>query len=155
MSDPSGTFVVTHSDDDSAILQDPSSGQVYALGSNPGVAEKSVIDATLSSVGLMETVYEVAELHDEWTVSIRESEEPPTKQVTETAAEQAEGELTVLERAGTGELHVITVPAELTEQAVEDVLADEEGLLARAARLGVQNVVVRSTEGVVCVRYQP
>ena len=155
MSDTSGTFVVTHADEESAILQDPSTGQVYALQSNPGVEPKSVIDATLSTVGSMETVYEVDELREAWTVSIGASEEPPTKQVTDAATAQAEGELTVLERAGTGELHVITVPKELTEQAVEDVLADEEGLLARAARLGVQNVVVRSTEGVVCVRYQP
>jgi hypothetical protein len=59
------------------------------------------------------------------------------------------------ERAGTGELHVLTVPEERTGAAVEDVLADREATLSRAARLGVARVEVRSAPGVVVVRYLP
>jgi hypothetical protein len=63
--------------------------------------------------------------------------------------------LTRRERAGTGEIHVITVPEEETEQAVADVADDEENTLARAARLGVNRVEIRAAPGVVAVRYMP
>ena len=62
--------------------------------------------------------------------------------------------MTRRERAGTGELHVLTVPDGETEAAVADVLEDE-ATLARAARLGVERVEVRSEPGVVSVRYLP
>lgn len=43
----------------------------------------------------------------------------------------------------------------MTEQAVEDILDDREGLLSRAARLEVNRVEIRSQPGVVAVRYMP
>ena len=75
------------------------------------------------------------------------------QQLTEVVDEGVE--LTRRERAGTGEIHVLTVTESDTEAAVADVLADTEGLRSRAARLGVERVVVRSAPGVVCVRYLP
>jgi hypothetical protein len=65
------------------------------------------------------------------------------------------GELSRKERAGTGELHVMTVPEEATEAAVDDVVEDREATLVRAARMGVARVEVRSEPGVVVVRYMP
>jgi hypothetical protein len=70
------------------------------------------------------------------------------------AADQPGGEVTRRERAGTGELHVLSVPEADTEQAVADVLADE-ATLVRAARLGVGRVEVRNEPGLVSVRYLP
>jgi hypothetical protein len=70
------------------------------------------------------------------------------------AAEQEVGELTTRERAGEGEVHVISVPPGRTEQAVADVVEDET-TLTRAARLGVNRVEVRAAEGVLSVRYLP
>ncbi|ERH11829.1 MAG: hypothetical protein J07HB67_00840, partial [halophilic archaeon J07HB67] len=59
------------------------------------------------------------------------------------------------ERAGDGELHVITVPEERTEIAVDDVTNDRETRLLQAARAGASLVEVRSEPGVVSVRYLP
>ena len=56
-----------------------------------------------------------------------------------------------------GEIHVITVPAEDTSEAVQDVLEDE-GTLERAGRMeNVVRVEVRSDEetGTISVRYLP
>jgi len=50
---------------------------------------------------------------------------------------------------------VVTVPEETTDAAVSDVVDDREATLSRAARLGVNRVEVRSTPGVVSVRYLP
>jgi hypothetical protein len=83
------------------------------------------------------------------------SEESPTAHSREIAADQSVGDLTRKERAGTGELHVISVPEGGTDEAVQDVLSDREGTLSRAARLGVARVEIRSEPGVVVVRYLP
>jgi hypothetical protein len=103
----------------------------------------------------MEVAWTVAELRDRRTIPVERSAEPPTRQAEEIAAEQAVGEVTRQERAGDGELHVLTVPADGVEDAVTDVLDDEE-TVARAARLGVARVEVRAgDDGVVSVRYLP
>jgi hypothetical protein len=155
MTEKSGTFVVTHAADESAVLQDAADSQVHTLESNPDLAAGQVVEATLEAVPPMEATWEVAEVTDTRTVAVGTAAEAPTRQAKTAAADQAVGELTRIERAGTGELHVITVPEDTTEQAVADVLDDEEGLVARAARLGVANVEVRSAPGVVSVRYLP
>jgi ABC-type uncharacterized transport system YnjBCD substrate-binding protein len=63
-------------------------------------------------------------------------------------------DLTRREREGVGELHVLTVPEDSTDDAVEDVLADQ-ATVERAARLGVDRAEVRADDGVVSVRYLP
>ena len=150
-----GTFLVTAADDDSAVLKDVADGQVHALSSNPGVERGDAVETTLEPDPPMEVAWRAVEVRERRALALAESEEPPTALARDLAADQDVGELTRRERAGEGELHVITVPPGETDAAVEDVLADEETTLARAARLGVSRVEVRSEPGVVAVRYLP
>jgi hypothetical protein len=148
-----GTFYVTEADDASAVLRDVTDGQVHTLADNPGVAAGSVVEATVEPEPPMEVVW-TAEVERTFEVSVSRSEEPPTQRARETAAAQPVGEVTRHERAGTGEVHVLTVPDEETEAAVGDVLEDE-ATVERAARLAVERVEVRAEPGVVSVRYLP
>lgn len=151
-----GTFLVTSADEESVVLRDVTDSQVHTLADNPGVDAGEVLEATIEPQPPMEVVWEVVELHDQRTIPVEESREPPTRQVQEIGADQPAGEVTRQERAGTGEVHVITVPPTETADAVADVLEDEE-TVARAARLDVVRVEVRADEdaGVVSVRYLP
>lgn len=150
-----GTFLVTAADDDAAVLTDVDDGQVHTLATNPDVTVGEAIEGTVAPEPPLEVAWRLAEVTDRWTISVEESAEAPTTLARDIAAGQAVGELTRHERAGTGELHVLTVPESETAAAVADVLDDEEGVRSRAARLGVARVVVRSEPGVVCVRYVP
>ncbi len=149
------TFLVTHADEESAVLKDVHDGQVHALTSNPGVETDDAVDGTVSPDPPLELSWQLVEVDTRRPLSIEESEEPPTAHEQELAAEQATGELTREPRAGIGELHIITVPEAETAEAVADVVEDREGTLSRAARLGVNRVEVRSAAGVVSVRYLP
>ena len=135
-----GTFVVTHVDEGTAVLQDVNSGGVHTLAENPDLEPYEVLEATLAVQPQMEVVWTVAELRDRRTVDVEHSPEQPTQQARELAGE--------------GEVHVISVPPERTEQAAADVVEDET-TLTRAARLGVRRVEVRAAEGVLSVRYLP
>ena len=150
-----GTFLVTAADEDSAVLKDVDTGRVHALSSNPELARHDAVEGVVASDAPMHVTWQLVEVDERRSVSIECSEESPTKQVRDIAAAQAVGELTREERAGVGEIHVLTVPEETTEQAVDDVIDDEEGTLQRAARLGVERVEIRSAPGVVSVRYVP
>lgn len=150
-----GTFVVTHAEAESAVLKDVDGGQVHTLGDNPGVAVGDVLGATLAPEPPLEVTWQVVAIDERRSVSVETSEEPPTRQERELAAAQDVGELTREERAGTGEIHVLTVPEDATDRAVADVL-DDEATLSRAARMpGVTRVEVRFEPGVVSVRYLP
>jgi hypothetical protein len=149
-----GTFLVTAVDEASAVLLDVAGGRVHTLSENPGLERDDAVRGVLLADATGVT-WSVAEEHERWTVSVGESDESPTAHARELAAEQDVGELTRRERAGEGELHVITVPEDRTADAVADVLADREGVLARVARLGVARAEVRSAPGVVVVRYLP
>lgn len=149
-----GRFLVTHVDDDSAVLKDVDRGQVHTLAENPGVEVHEVVEGTVEPEPPMDVTYRLVDVEDRRNLTVEESPEPPTAQEREIAADQPAGELTTRERAGTGELHVLTVPEEQTEAAVADVL-DDEATLVRAAQMGVERVEVRSADGVVSVRYLP
>ena len=149
------TFLVTHADDDSAVLKDVHDSQVHTLASNPGVDTDDAIEGTVTPEPPMAVVWELTEIDAQQSLSIAESEEPPTAREQELAADQPVGELTTEPRAGTGEYHVITVPEADTADAVADVLDDREPTLSRAARLGVNRVEIRSDPGVVSIRYLP
>lgn len=153
-SEKTSTFLVTHAEGDSAVLKDVHDGQVHTLSTNPGVDEADAVEATVAPDPPMNLTWSVVEVEERRELTTEHSEEPPTVQERELADEQAVGEITREERAGTGEIHVLTVPPEETADAVEDVL-DDEGTLTRAARLGVSRVEVRSQDGVVSVRYMP
>lgn len=153
-----GTFLVAETDADGpgAVVQDAERGRVHAVaeGPAPDLARDEVFAGELVATDPAGAVWRVAEASERWTVEVSESAEPPTTNAQDRASE-AVGDLVRVERAGEGELHVITVPEDGTEQAVADVLDDEASLRARAARLGVGRVEVRSAPGLVCVRYLP
>lgn len=149
-----GTFLVTAADGDSAVLKDVEDGQVHPLASNPGVERGDAVEGTVASDPPLNVTWQLVDVDERRAIDVVESDEPPTAQARELAADQAVGELTRRERAGEGELHVLTVPDEETDAAVADVVG-EEATLARAARLGVARVEVRSEPGVVVVRYTP
>jgi len=148
-----GTFYVTEADDESAILRDVTDGQVHTLAENPGVDVGDVVEATLEPEPPTEVVW-TAEIERTSEVDVFRSEEPPTQRARETAADQPVGDLTRHERAGTGEVHVLTVPEDETGAAVADV-EDDAATVERAARLGVERVEIRFEPGVVSVRYLP
>ncbi|WP_049985164.1 DUF5812 family protein [Halobellus rufus] len=150
-----GTFLVTAAEPDSAVLKNVESGQVHTLSSNPGVERADVVEGVVAPDPPLNVSYQLVETASRRSLSVERSDEPPTAKSKELAANQAVGGLAREERAGTGEIHVITVPEDGTEAAVDDVLEDEEQLLSRAARLGVNRVEVRSSPGVLSVRYMP
>ena len=149
------TFLVTHVESDSAVLKDVHDGQVHTLSSNPGLDVDDAVEATVAPDPPMEVTYQVIEVAERRPLSIEESPEPPTVHERELAAEIETGELAREERAGVGEVHVLTPPESETEAAVADVIDDREGTLSRAARLGVNRVEIRAEPGVVAVRYLP
>jgi hypothetical protein len=161
-----GTFLVTHADERTAVLRDVADGRTHPLASNPGVGSEAleadqtleageVLDATIAPEPPLAVAWRIVEIDERRSPTVERSPEPPTAQEHEIAAEQGVGELTVAERAGVGELHVLTVEPGQVERAVADVLTDE-ATLERAARLGVVRVAVRASEdGVVSVRYLP
>lgn len=149
------TFLVTHADDDSAVLKDVHGGQVHALRSNPGLEVGDAVEGTVAPDPPLDVGYRVVEVEERRALSIEESDEPPTARERELAAETPSGELAREPRAGVGEVHVLTPPEPETDAAVADVIDDREATLARAARLGVNRVEIRSEPGVVSVRYLP
>lgn len=150
-----GTFIVTHADDGSAVLRDVASGQVHTLSSNPGVAEGEAVEGVVAPDPPMNVSWQLIEVEERRHIAVEESEEPPTQHSLDLAADQPVGDLTRTERAGTGEIHVISVPEDDTDRAVADVLDDADASRTRAARLGVNRVEIRSAPGVVVVRYMP
>lgn len=150
----SGTFLVTAADEGSAVLRDVHSGQVYTLADNPGLAAGETVVGAVAPVPPLETAWRLVETEERYRVTVEASDQAPTTQAHDLAPESV-GEVARTERAGEGELHVIAVPEDDTAASVADVLDDEEGLRARASRLGVRRVEVRSAPGVVSVRYLP
>ncbi|WP_135303816.1 DUF5812 family protein [Haloarcula amylovorans] len=154
MTTKEGTFLVTHADEESATLRDVADSQVLTLAENPGLEAGSVVEATVEPEPPMEMTYTVIDLADERTIPVETVDLAPTTQAKDLAADQSVGEVTTRERAGEGEIHVLTVPEERTESAAEEILEDE-ATRSRAARLGVDRVEVRTAAGVVSVRYLP
>jgi len=154
MTTKTGTFLVTAADEDSVVLSDVADGQVLTLEENPGFTADQVVEATLETVPPMETLWSVASLEETRDVTVEVSDERPTKTSRDLAATMDDGDLEARERAGTGTIHVIAVPEDRTDDAVADVLEDEQ-TLRMAARLGIRRVEVRSDPGIVTVRYLP
>ncbi len=148
------TFLVTSAEDGSAVLSDVSDAQVHTLSENPGVAEGDVLEATVAPDPPMNVTYSVVEVAERKQIPVEASDETPTPKSKEVAAGLDAGDLETVERAGIGEVHVLGVPEDGVEQTVEDVLDDEQ-TVARAARIGINRVEVRSGEDFVTVRYLP
>lgn len=154
MTETEGRFLVTHADDGSAVLKDVDSSQVHTLEDNPGVEPGDVVEGTVEPVPPLSVTWRLVEVEDRRSLAVERSEEPPTARARDIAASQSTGEVTRTERAGTGEVHVLSVPEDRTDDVAADVLSDE-GTRARAARLGVERVEVRTEPGVLSVRYLP
>lgn len=156
MTEQTGTYVVTHVDDDSAVVRDVETAQVLTLSSNPGLEVHDVLEATVAPDPPLEVSWQVVEVADRRSVDVIDSDLAPTTHSKELAAEADVGDLVTNERAGTGEIHVLSVPTAETEDTARDVLEDVE-TVARAARLEAVRVEVRRSpeDGVVSVRYLP
>lgn len=154
MDETTGTFLVTHADEESAVLRDVETGQVHPLSANSDLETGDVVEGTIAPEPPIESTWELLEVDERRQLSIERSPEPPTQQELDIGAGQSVGEVTRKERAGSGELHVLTVPPERTDEAVEEILENEE-TLARAARYGVDRVEARANEGIVSIRYLP
>ena len=154
MTQNAGTFLVTHADEESVTVRDVVDSQVLTLSENPGLDVGTVIEATLEAEPPMEVTYAVADLTAEHDIPVEVVDLEPTQQAKDLAADQPVGELTTQERAGTGELHVLTVPDSEEAATAEEVAVDEE-TVARAGRLGVDRVEIRTAPAVVSVRYLP
>lgn len=154
MDEKHGTFLVTYIDEESAVLRDVETGQIHTLSERSDFAEYEAFEGRIALEPPIGATWEVREIEDRRTLSVEQSEEPPTSHEREIAAAQDVGEITRNERAGIGEIHVLTVLPEQTEKAVTEIEADEE-TLARAARYGVNWVEIRAEEGIVSVRYLP
>jgi hypothetical protein len=148
------TFLVTSADDESAVLSDVQDAQVHTLSENPGVEEGDVLDATVASDPPMNVTYSVVEVQQRRRIPVETSDETPTQRSRELAADLEAGELETMERAGVGEVHVLRVPENSVEETVEDVLTDDQ-TVARAARIGIDHVEIRSGENFVSIRYMP
>lgn len=157
MTETTATFLVTEADADSAVLRDVDTGQIYTLADNDAEYEpEMVVGATVAPIPPMEVTHEVVEEDYARVVDVVDTDLSPTRQAYETAESLAVGEVERIEREGTGEIHVLAVPPEDTEQAARDVVEDEQ-TIARAARVGAVRVEVRrdAEEGVLNVRYLP
>jgi len=151
-SEKRGTFLVTHVDEGSAVLRDVVDGQVHTLSDNPDLSVGEILEATVAPEPPTGVTWTVAELESRRRIELVEPDLEPTRRARETAADQSEGELTKLDRAGEGQIHVLSVPDPTT--AAGDVL-DDEATVERAARLGAARVEVRTGEEMISVRYLP
>ncbi|WP_207591273.1 DUF5812 family protein [Halomontanus rarus] len=156
MTEQTGTYVVTHAEDDSAVVRDVETAQVLTLSSNPGLEVHDVLEATVAPDPPLEVSWQVVEVADRRSIDVIDSDLAPTTHSKELAAEADVGDLVTNERAGTGEIHVLSVPTADTEDTARDVIEDVE-TVARAARLEAVRVEVRRSpeDGVVSVRYLP
>lgn len=154
MDETEGTFLVTDAGDGSAILRNVETGQIHTLSANPDLEAGEAIDGTIAPEPPIEATWELREVDDRRRLAVERSEEPPTTQEREIGAGQGVGAVTRTERAGIGEIHVLTVPPDRTDETVAEIESDEETLV-RAARYGVNRVEIRSQEGIVSVRYLP
>jgi len=154
MSQKTGTFLVTAVDEESAVFRDVHDAQVHTIADSPDVSEGEVVTGTLAPVPPMDVVWSLESIEERRTIELVDSDLEPTTQAAEIAADQPAGGVTTVERAGTGEVHVLTTPEDEVTATAASVLEDEDSL-ARAARLDAVRVEVRTGPDFVSVRYLP
>jgi len=152
-----GTFVVLRADEATAMLRS-TEGQVITLDREatdgtrvPDLARGDVLEATVGT-GPAGVVYRLREVTERRRVELIDSDLTPTTRSREAAADLPEGGIERFERAGEGEVHVLSVPD--ADRAAADVL-DDDATLERAATVGAVRVEVRRGDGLVSVRYLP
>jgi hypothetical protein len=146
------SYLVTHAEAASAVVRDVVTGQVHTLAEHPSLHAGEVLQATVRPEPPLGVTSRIASLEERRDVPVAVSDEPPTAHERSMAGEL--GEVNRFERAGTGEIHVMRVPADTLEETVEDLQSDEE-VIARAARLGVDRVEIRCESQLLAIRYLP
>ncbi|MFB6253342.1 MAG: DUF5812 family protein [Halobacteriaceae archaeon] len=152
MSETEGRYLVTHSDDESAILRDISKGQIYTIIHNPDLSEGDIIDAKLESVPPLDIQWTIETIVHRYSISVDVSANEPGEAANEAAKNLENNELATLSEAN-GVTHVLTVPEENTESAIHD-LADDETIRIQAAKRDADHVIIRGSDGVISIRYQ-
>jgi len=151
---PAGTYLVTAVDEGRAVLRDVDTGQVHTVDDPPALEEGEVLAATVEAEPPLEVADRIVSIDDRREVARADSDMAPTRHARELAADADVGAVVREERAGEGEVHVLPVEPGEAERAAREILTDEE-TLARAARLGVGRVEVRTGTDLVSVRYLP
>jgi hypothetical protein len=146
------SYLVTHAGAASAVVRDVVTGQVHTLTEHPSLQTGEVLRATVRPEPPLGVTSRIASLEERREVPVAVSDEPPTAQERSMAGEL--GEVNRFERAGTGEIHVMKVPADRLAETVGDLQRDEE-VVARAARLEVARVEIRAGDELVAIRYLP
>lgn len=156
MREKRSTFVVT-AVDGAPVLRDVADGQVHTLAADArdhDFEEGEVVEAALAPEPPLEVAWTVVEVVERYSVTVDRVDERPADRAFAAVADGDDGDLVRLEGDGRSvETHVVAVPADETDAAAEDVLADET-TRTRAARLGASSVQVRAADGVLSVRYR-
>lgn len=156
METETGRFYVKHTEDVAVTLHEVNTGQIFTIVENPELEVHQILDATLMENPPLGVSYVIDELHEQRTIPIEYSDEPPTSQVQKLVRDMETDQAAAIEREGEGEIHVIHVDPEKTAEAAED-LDEDEMTYKNAARYGVERVEIRTDEedGIVSVRYLP
>ncbi|SDJ63188.1 hypothetical protein SAMN05216226_106111 [Halovenus aranensis] len=153
-----GTFYVKYAQDESVTLHEVDTAQICTLIENPGLKRHEIIEGTVKQQPPMGVSYLIEELDDQYSIPVEHSSEAPTTHVYEIATEELdEGDAIAIEREGKGEIHILNVDAEQTEDTVAE-LRDDETTYKNAARYSdVSRVEIRTDDddGVVSIRYMP
>jgi hypothetical protein len=156
METETGRFYVKHTEDVAVTLHEVNTGQIFTLVENPDLEVHQILDATLKENPPLGVSYVIDELHEQQTIPVEYSDEPPTTQVQKLVTDMETDQAAAIEREGEGEIHVIHVDPEQTSEAAEP-LDDDETTYKNAARYGVERVEIRTDEeaGIVSIRYLP
>ncbi|MDR9411787.1 MAG: DUF5812 family protein [Haloquadratum sp.] len=151
----SGRFVVLAADADALMLRAVDSARVLTLIDPPAFDRWTVLDATLVSADALGLTMRAAAVEDHFTVALVAQDERPTTRSRAAAATLPAGGSTFLPRQDAGGTDVIALAAADHTAARQQLAADVEPIVLRAARLDVRRVELRSAPGVLTVRYLP
>lgn len=149
MSRGTGRFLVTETDDRTAVLRAVDDGQIYTIAENPGLCAGTVITAELAEQDGVGGVWTI-EAYEPYPLEVVSVDDPPAASAREAVADADIGELRRLSREW-GERHVLTVPD--VKAAIQDIRTDP-ATRSRAARRDAHRVVIRGKDGVVTVSYR-
>lgn len=156
MEEVTGRFYVKHTEDVAVTLHEIGTEGIYTLVENPGLEVHQILDATLVENPPLGVSYLIEELHEQRTIPVEYSDEPPTRQVQQLATDMEHDQAAAIEREGEGEIHIIHVAPEDVAETAES-LDDDETTYKNAAEFGVERVEIRTDEdaGIVSIRYLP
>ncbi|PSP44609.1 hypothetical protein BRC69_07865 [Halobacteriales archaeon QH_6_66_25] len=156
MEEVTGRFYVKHTEDVAVTLHEIGTEGIYTLVENPGLEVHQILDATLVENPPLGVSYLIEEIHEQRTIPVEYSDEPPTRQVQQLATDMEHDQAAAIEREGEGEIHIIHVAPEDVAETAES-LDDDETTYKNAAEFGVERVEIRTDEdaGIVSIRYLP